>query len=232
MTRAKKTPLQVFNKAVELIYNTCDWHCTEVDVPKQLSDEQKAAALQRLAEARTAVLRFSHRIERLRPQEVLQRRMAGFEGLVIKAAQGDVKPLIDYLLSSEATENERNLGWLLDRWRAKLPQRRGLSDNNWAVECAAYLVWIGKRAWCARHNTKRANKNTPMNALIERAIELVKPSNPDAGEFAAEKVREKVREAQRYRPSSVISDHMREFMPAAVAAFIEEAKTLELETDE
>jgi hypothetical protein len=160
-------------------------------------------------------------------QNLWKQRMAGFEGLVIKANQGDVEPLIDHLTSSD-DEKDRDLAWLLDRWRSegRLPRRhhRSLSDKNFAVECAAYLVWVGKRAWCRDHAYKIATKNTPMKKLAARAIELVAPR--------FESVRDQIKRRavlnrQRFIPCLQIREHVREFMPGAVEAIIKEAEAEE-----
>jgi hypothetical protein len=161
-------------------------------------------------------------------ENLWKQRMAGFEGLVIKANQGDVEPLIDHLTSSD-NEDDRNLAWLLDRWHSegRLPRRhhRSLSDKNFAVACAAYLVWVGKRAWCRHHGYKIVSKkNTPMKKLAARAIELVAPRFESVRD---EIKRRAVLKRQRFIPSSEIREHVREFMPGAVEAIIKEAKAEE-----
>jgi hypothetical protein len=158
-------------------------------------------------------------------RKLWEQRMADFEGLVIKAVHGDVEPLIDHLSSSD-NENDRHLGWLLDRWRSerRLPRlhHRSLSHKNFAVECAAFLVWIGKRAWCRHHGYKIVSKkNTPMETLGDRAIELVRPHFENVRDQITRKA---VINRQRLRPSSVIREYVREYIPGAVEEIIKKAE--------
>jgi hypothetical protein len=176
---------------------------------------------------KVTVPRDSFRYDVEHQQNLWKQRMAGFEGLVINAAHGDVEPLIDHLASSD-NEDDRNLAWLLDRWRSedRLPRRhhRSLSDKNFAVECAAYLVWRAKRAWCRHHGNKIVTKNTPMKDLAERAVELVAPYFESVRDQIKPKA---VLKRQRLIPSSEIREYVREFIPGAVEAIIKEAEAEE-----
>ena len=120
----------------------------------------------------------------------------------MKAYHGDPEPLCAYLEDGGlpiTQEDARLLAWLLER---KLPRRRGrprgsLSAKNAAVQCASYLVRIGKRKWCKQHGTQIATKNTPVDRLIKRAIELVQPHFPSLrGKINEEEVR-----AFKFKPS-------------------------------
>lgn len=86
--------------------------------------------------------------------EAWQRRMAGFEGLVMTAAKGDPEPLIDYFERSGPFQlSEQDgvlLAWLL---RSKLPRaahrpRGSFTPTNQALRRASYLLRFGKRVWC------------------------------------------------------------------------------------
>jgi len=148
--------------------------------------------------------------------EAMQRRLAGFEGLIMRAAHGDPEPLCAYLRDGDppiTEEDARLLAWLLER---KLPRRRGrprgsLSCKNVAVQCASYLVGIGKRRWCKRHGRKIATKNTPVDRLIKRAIELVEPHFPSLrGKINEDEVR-----AFKLKPSQEVVELVAEDFPEA-----------------
>ena len=141
--------------------------------------------------------RFDYAVIRESMNQAWQRRMAGFEGLVIRARRGDPEPLIEHLLDVGPlllSAEERNaLGWLLER---KLPRKNGrprgsLSHKNTAIACACCLVRIGKAAWCRKHGRKRAPgpDKAPTKILIERAIELVEAHFSEArGRISADAV--------------------------------------------
>ena len=148
----------------------------------------------------------------------------GFHALIIKAFHGDPEPLCAYLIygSQPITRKDaKNLAWLLDR---KLPRRRGrprrsLSSKNCAVECASYLVRLGKRNWCELHGTKKATKNTPVDRLIKRAIELVEPHFPEL----RSKIREHEVSAFKLKPHPDVVAHVEEVFPEAKREIIKEA---------
>jgi hypothetical protein len=110
------------------------------------------------------------------------RKLSEFETLIVRASHGDPGPLCEYLREGglPISRGDANwLAWLLDR-KLPLPRGRGrprgsLSCKNAAVQCASYLVRFGKRKWCEQHGKKIATKNTPVDRLIKRAIELVLP---------------------------------------------------------
>jgi hypothetical protein len=126
--------------------------------------------------------RFDYAAYAERREKAWQRRMAGFEGLVIKARRGDPEPLINHFryhvgplqLSEDDCEM---LSELLER---KLPRKNGrprgsVSHKAAAIACAGCLVRIGKAAWCRKHGRKRAPgpDKAPTKMLIERAIKLM-----------------------------------------------------------
>jgi hypothetical protein len=108
------------------------------------------------------------------------RKVSEFETFITRASRGDPEPLCEYLREGglPISRGDANwLAWLLER---KLPRSRGrprgsLSSKNVAVQCASYLVRLGKRTWCEKHGKKIATKNTAVDRLIKRAIELVVP---------------------------------------------------------
>ena len=147
-----------------------------------------------------------------------------FQALTIEAFHGDPEPLCDYLINGSqpiTRKDAKHLAWLLDR---RLPRRRGrprrsLSSKNCAVECASYLVRLGKREWCRRHGTKKATKKTPVDRLIRRAIELVEPHFPG--------LRSKIREHEvcdfKLKPHPDVVAHVEDVFPEAKREIIKEA---------
>ena len=112
------------------------------------------------------------------------RKVPEFEMLIIRALHGHPEPLCKYFREGGLPRTHEDGNWLAFLLEKKLPPRhrgrpRGsLSYKTIAVHCASYLVRIGKRRWCRHHGTKIATKNTPVDRLIKRAIELVEPHFP------------------------------------------------------
>jgi len=52
---------QAFDKAIDLVANACEHHCTDITIPT-LSDKDREAALARLREARHAVLKLMNQL--------------------------------------------------------------------------------------------------------------------------------------------------------------------------
>ena len=145
--------------------------------------------------------------------------------LILRAASDPNKlnELIEELQSGDE-KNDQDWAWLLERWRreGRLPRpahrpKRSVSDKTWALECAAYLVRIGKRDWCRRHGTRIATQDTPLVRLIDRAIALVASITPANATIDPDKVRD----AQLLKPKTDIREHVREYLPEAVAAMSE-----------
>jgi hypothetical protein len=108
------------------------------------------------------------------------RKVSEFKTLIVTASHGDPEPLCEYLREGGRPISRDDANWLAWLLKRKLPRSRGrphgsLSSKNVAVQCASYLVRLGKRTWCKQHGKKIATKNTPVDRLIKRAIELVMP---------------------------------------------------------
>jgi len=147
-----------------------------------------------------------------------QRRMAGFEGLVIKARLGDPEPLIDHfryhvgpLQLSE--DNCEMLSVLLER---NLPRKNGrprgsVSHKNAAIACARCLVRIGKAAWCRKNGRKRAPgpDKAPTKILIKRAIGLVEAHfSAVGGKISAEAVGDQSHLKEDSEVGAYVSEHL------------------------
>jgi len=124
--------------------------------------------------------------------------MAGFEGLLFKAAQGDPEPLVSYFLHADGSRlltqfDCCSLGEFLAE-KFFPPRRNGrprgsVTPKTAAIACAGYLVRIGKAQWCRKHGRKRASK-AATESLIKRAIELVEAKIPEAlGQISPDAVR-------------------------------------------
>ena len=150
-----------------------------------------------------------------RRRQELQRRMAGFDGLVFKAAPlqrakdsegiglkvgGDPEPLIDYLRGDGplSDDNRELLAGLIEEYAGLIKRklrpngrpRGSITHKTAATECASCLVRIGKAAWCRKHGRKRAPKALTQG-LIKRAIELAEADFPKArGKISAEAVKD------------------------------------------
>jgi hypothetical protein len=124
-----------------------------------------------------------------RRRQAWKKRMAGFEGLIFKAYDGNPDPLLQYLQRSGPLhlrdDHRKSLAWLLER---KLPRngrpKGSISPKTAATECASCLVHMGKAAWRKKHGRKRAptkgpNK-APIKQLVSRAIELMENEFPKA----------------------------------------------------
>jgi hypothetical protein len=120
-----------------------------------------------------------------REQEWL-RRMGGFEGLVLKASQGEPEPLMHFFLEGGAkqlsAEDCRRLAWLLNILpgpaQAAHRPRGSLKPINAAVKYAAHLVGVAAREWCTQHGVKRASKKSPRENWCKFAIELAEQAFP------------------------------------------------------
>lgn len=148
------------------------------------------------------------------------RRMAGLEGKLYRAAKKgkgyDPEPLIDHFRSDGpltlSAEECSTLAWFLERM---LPQKRGKRQGpmNFAVEVAACLLWFGKRAWCRHYGHQIATKDTPVDRLVERAIELVQPHIEGLpGPISVEAIRD-----FKVRPRQEIFAYIADFLPDAFA---------------
>ena len=140
---------------------------------------------------------FDFATHREQSRQFHQRRMAGFEGLVIKAGQGDPGPLVDYFLRAGGPRllSEADCCWLGSFLQDKLlPRRNGrpygsVTPKTAAIGRAGYLVRIGKAEWCRKHGRKRASKSAT-ESLIKRAIELMEAKIPEArGQISLDAVR-------------------------------------------
>jgi hypothetical protein len=134
----------------------------------------------------------------MNPKQAWKKRMAGFEGLIFKAYDGNRDPLLQYLQRSgplHLSDDHREwLAWLLER---KLPRsgrpKGSISPKTAATECASCLVRMGKAAWRRQHGRKRAptkgpNK-APIELLVSRAIELMEDEFPKArGQISEDEV--------------------------------------------
>ena len=131
-----------------------------------------------------------------RRQEKWQRRMAGFQGLIMKAAKGRREPLIDYFEHSGpfqlSEEDGLWLAWLL---QTKLPRaahrpRGSSTPTNKALRAASYLLRHGKRVWCEKHGRQRVSNRAPIvTSLAKRALELVEQEYPSLrGKLSVEDV--------------------------------------------
>jgi hypothetical protein len=140
-----------------------------------------------------------------RRRRAWERRLASFEGLVIKAAKGDAEPLLEYFRHGGpyqlSEEDGRWLAWLLERKlpRARHRPRGSSTPTNLAHQNAAYLLRFGKRRWCRKHHRQRASKSA-IEKLAQRAVELVEQEFPSVrGRLTAENVRsfaKPIREAE------------------------------------
>jgi hypothetical protein len=143
------------------------------------------------------------------------RKVPEFEMLIIRALHGHPEPLCKYFREGGLPRTHEDGNWLAFLLEKKLPPRhrgrpRGsLSSKNFAVQCASYLVRIGKRRWCKHHGTRIATKNTPVDRLIKRAIELVEPQFPSIlGKINEDEVR-----AFNLRPSDQVIEFVADYFP-------------------
>ena len=152
------------------------------------------------------------------------RKIRKFEKLIMRALHGEPEPLCEYLREGGLPRTHEDGNWLAFLLEKKLPRSRGrprgsLSYKTIAVHCASYLVRIGKRRWCRRHGTKIATKNTPVDRLIKRAIELVEPHFPSLrGKINEDDVR-----AFNSEPSYEITELVEEDFPEAREEMLFEA---------
>jgi hypothetical protein len=148
-----------------------------------------------------------------------QRRMAGFEGLIIKAVKGDREPLIDYFryrgpfhLSEDDGEL---LAWLLERRLPRAAHRpRGSSTpTNKALQAASYLFRRGKCVWCEKHGRHRVSDKAIVGNLAKRALELVEQEIPSIrGKITANAVRDFNKSIREDDAKGLLGDFLAEAM--------------------
>ena len=152
------------------------------------------------------------------------RKVSEFETLILTASRGDPEPLCAYIREGDLPISRGDANWLAWLLERKLPRSRGrprgsLSSKNVAVQCASYLVRLGKHTWCEHHGKKIATKKTPVDRLIKRAIELVVPH------FSLRsKINEnEVRDLANLKPSYEVKQFVGENFPEAVEEIAFEA---------
>src|SRR5262245_29192059 len=133
---------------------------------------------------------FAYDVERVK--KAWERRLAGFEGLVIRADKGDAQPLLEYFRHGGpyqlSEEDGAWLAWLLERKlpRARHRPRGSSTPTNIARQHAACLLWFGKLRWCFLHHRKRTSRSV-IKKLAQRAVELVEQEFPSVqGKLTAE----------------------------------------------
>jgi len=142
-------------------------------------------------------VRWHHRYDddaiQRRLAEALQRRMAGFYGLLHKAAfDGDPDPLIEYCENGprqELSEQDwMSLAWFFNKTLPRPSQdgrpRGTLKPRNAALKYAKYLLQFAARAWCTKHSRKRASNKTLRESWGRHAIELARQEFPKAGDIS------------------------------------------------
>jgi hypothetical protein len=124
--------------------------------------------------------------------EALQRRMAGFEGLLHRAADGDRGPLIEYCENGPrqrlAEQDWMALAWFFNKVLSQ-PSRDGrprgsLKPRNAARKFAKHLLQVAARAWCVEHGRQRASNRVLRESWAGHAIELAKREFPQAGDIS------------------------------------------------
>jgi hypothetical protein len=152
-------------------------------------------------------------------EEAERKRMAGLRGLIFEANGGNSKPLCDFFSSGEPRHLSTNECMALAELLGQLlPKKKGrplgsLNIRNSAIQCAHYLVWQAKQRWYAKHKRKRASVKgpnpAPVEALIFRAIELVKGEFPKAGAISYEDISQFTSKPSR-NVINYVNEHMRE----------------------
>ena len=153
------------------------------------------------------------------------RKVSEFETFITRASRGDPEPLCAYIREGDLPISRGDANWLAWLLERKLPRSRGrprgsLSSKNAAVQCASYLVRLGKRTWCEQHGKKIATKNTPVDRLIKRAIELVVPHFASLGGKISE---DEVRASAYLKPSYEVMECVGENFPEARKEIASEA---------
>jgi hypothetical protein len=153
--------------------------------------------------------------------------MAGFGGLVHKAAFGNPVPLVEYFGAGEprqlSGQDCQSMAWLIAQTIKRSGRPPGsLQSKNFAIECAANLVRIGTAVWRRKHGYERAptkgSNKSPKDALVKRAIELVEQDMPQMlGEISAEEVAE----CARLKPRTEVIEYVGEFLPKAKQEIID-----------
>jgi hypothetical protein len=145
------------------------------------------------------------------------RKIRKFEKLIMRALHGEPEPLCEYLREGGLPRTHEDGNWLAFLLEKKLPRSRGRPRGSLSYK--SYLVRIGKRRWCRHHGTKIATKNTPVDRLIKRAIELVEPHFPSLrGKINEDDVR-----AFNSEPSYEITELVEEDFPEAREEMLFEA---------
>lgn len=163
--------------------------------------------------------------------EVWQKRMASFEGLVLKAAsksrrKRDPQPLIDYFRYGgprQLSEQDcQNLAWFLERVlpRPRHRPRGTVKPKNVALHDASYLLRYAKRLWRRSHDYQQMAFHNAIDRLTKRAIELVEQESPSvAGQLSAEAVRDFNKPIHKNEVEASLGD----FLPLAMAEMKREA---------
>src|SRR5262245_37697825 len=148
-----------------------------------------------------------------RRKEAMERRIAGFVGLVIKAKRCDQEPSIAYYHDGTRQLSEEDCSLLAGFLEDSLPRKNGrprgsITYKNLAIACACCLVRIGKGVWRREHGSQRVPKAVT-NSLIKRAIELVELEFPKAGgQISADAVGDKSNLKDESKTGAFVSEHL------------------------
>jgi hypothetical protein len=157
--------------------------------------------------------------------EVWQKRMAGFDGLLTKAITGDREPLIDYFRyhGTVSEEQASSMAWFLQR---ALPRSRRRRRGPQTVQkamliYASCLLRIGKHVWRRNHTYQHEAFNGAVDRLAARAIELVEEEFPNMrGRLSLAAVRDYNKPIKK---NEVLAGDGDDFLPHAIAKMKQEA---------